>query len=243
MGNIGAGICTVVGVFIGYGIVSLVRGAIGFDASLAGAIGIPAPAEAGPATLLLLSLPVLLLADLFIYVYHRTAHASGNSFRWRMHSIHHSIPHFSLALGARAHPIETLTTYALCGAAGGVLGVGLPASFCAGIFVLCVMSPHHVNCDNELGPLSRLFVTTEAHRWHHHIDHRDSGNYGLLFSFWDRWLGTHHEPERFSGRLGVDAFVDGPPGTIIGRFLLPLQSRWALGTAGSETKGEQEPTD
>ena len=107
-----------------------------------------------------------------------------------------------------------------------MLGVSLESSFCAGVVILCIMSAHHINCDLELGPLSRVFVSTEAHRWHHNLDHHDSGNYSLVFAFWDRILGTHHEPERFSGRMGVAAFGDRTPTTTLERLLLPLPSHW-----------------
>jgi sterol desaturase/sphingolipid hydroxylase (fatty acid hydroxylase superfamily) len=88
------------------------------------------------------------------------------------------------------------------------------------------MSAHHINCDNDLGALGRVFITTEVHRWHHNMDHLDSGNYSLVFAFWDRLLGTYHAPERFSGRLGL-AEVDGAfPESLRERLLLPLASRW-----------------
>jgi sterol desaturase/sphingolipid hydroxylase (fatty acid hydroxylase superfamily) len=133
--NVPAVAYTVVGVFAGHSFISVIREAIGFDPSLAGVFGIATPADAPAATLLQLSLPIICLSDLFIYLYHRSAHKSAGSIRWRLHRVHHSIPHFSLHLGARAHPIETIVTYTLCGIAGGLLGLGLPASFCAGVLI------------------------------------------------------------------------------------------------------------
>jgi sterol desaturase/sphingolipid hydroxylase (fatty acid hydroxylase superfamily) len=218
LGNLRGAVATLSGALLGHAAAMLLREATGWSASLSGAVGLEGEAADTPTAILLMAVPVLFLADFLIYVYHRAAHASGDSRRWRMHSVHHSIPHFVLALGARAHALEAVVTYGLCGLAGGLLGAGLGPTLTAGIVMALVMSPHHINCDSDLGPLSKLLVTTEAHRWHHHIDPNDSGNYGLVFSIWDRWLGTYHVPRRFSGRLGLgsDATASAPDADSVG---------------------------
>ncbi len=223
-GNVGAFVATIVGVTLGFQALEALKGWAGIEFSLPSLWPV-APTEESVAGALLWSIPVFFVADFLIYSYHRSAHQNGEGLRWRVHSVHHSIPRFTLSLGSRAHPVETIITFSFVGIAGALLGVGGASTTCAAVVILFIMSAHHIDCDTHLGPLGWLLVTTDVHRWHHNIDSEDSGNYGLLFQIWDRLLGTHHRPEQFAGRIGVEDFEPYFPSSQVDRLLLPIPSR------------------
>jgi sterol desaturase/sphingolipid hydroxylase (fatty acid hydroxylase superfamily) len=93
-----------------------------------------------------------------------------------MHSVHQSIPHFTSAHGARAHPFETFVTYGWYGVAGALLGSSVEATFCGGATAVLLMSAHHVNADTSIGVLRHLLVITEMHCWHHNVDYPNARN-------------------------------------------------------------------
>ncbi len=69
-----------------------------------------------------------------------------------------------------------------------------------GIFVT---ASQHINVEADIGPLRRVFVFTEHHRWHHDINARPSCNYANVFSFWDVLFGTYRNPRSFRGDMGI----------------------------------------
>ncbi|MBW2233279.1 MAG: sterol desaturase family protein [Deltaproteobacteria bacterium] len=233
---------TVTGILAGFFALSGLLAILGVEASLVLLLPASFAPDASAAATLLWCLPVLLLADFLVYWYHRAAHASGEGLLARLHAVHHSIPYFTLAQGSRAHPLETVVTYSAYGIAGALLGVGFDSTFCAGALVLFIMSAHHVNCDDELGPFGRLLVETDAHRWHHNIDHLDSGNFSLLFAHCDRIFGTYHRPNKFSGRIGVQAFEQFFPTSPLEQLLAPLPSHWEALKARNRDPVPSDPT-
>src|SRR5262249_52862003 len=68
------------------------------------------PATVWPARLPLWASAVaaVLVADLTSYWWHRLQHTTGESWLWRIHSVHHSPRHFDFWMGARVHPLDTL---------------------------------------------------------------------------------------------------------------------------------------
>ncbi len=140
---------------------------------------------------LVLSFPALLIwQDVYFYATHRLLHTP-----WlfkRIHSVHHRSRHPSPWAAYSFHPIEAL-----------INGLVMPlALFVVPVHgAVLVASILHQIFRNTLGhaaietmpagftrhPLGRLFTTTT----HHHLHHETGrGNYGLWFSWWDRWMGT-----------------------------------------------------
>ena len=157
------------------------------------------PLEHGLAWLLL-SLPAMLLwQDFFFYCTHRWMHT-----RWmfrHVHGVHHRSRQPSPWAAYAMHPVEAivnglipLTTLLVAPVQEHVLM----------LFVLHqVLRNVHGHAAVESLPrgfarhwLGRRFVTTT----HHHLHHETAqGNYGLWFTWWDRWCGTERADylERF----------------------------------------------
>lgn len=217
---------TLSGMFFGYVASTEVCAALGTPWQVSTHTGAPLFSRQADVDLMIASAWVLLVGDFFVYWYHRSAHSFGESFLWRMHTVHHSIPYFTAAHGARAHPLETVNTYFWYGAAGGALGVGSEATFTGAVMGIFFMSAHHVNADTSIGIFRHILVTTEMHRWHHNIDYENAKNYSLLFTFWDKLFGTHNQPRSFDGRMGVNHFPREFPESIAEQSALIAPSRY-----------------
>lgn len=144
-------------------------------------------------TWLFLSLPVMLIwHDFYFYWTHRLMHT-----RWmfrHVHAIHHRSRNPSPWAAYAFHPLEAL-----------INALMLPLALCMvplpGI-VLFIVGMHQIirNAHGHLAVetmpkgftrhwLFARFTTTTHHHMHHETPH---GNYGLWFTWWDRWCGTEH---------------------------------------------------
>lgn len=145
----------------------------------------------------LLSLPAMIVwHDFYFYWTHRLLHT-----RWlfrRVHGVHHRSRNPSPWAAYAFHPLEAL-----------VNSLVTPLALCVvplhGL-VIFVFSIHqivrnaHGHAAVETMPqgfaqhwLGGRFTTTT----HHHLHHETSkGNYGLWFTWWDRWMGTENADYR-----------------------------------------------
>jgi Delta7-sterol 5-desaturase len=149
---------------------------------------------------LLASLPLMILwHDFYFYWTHRLLHT-----RWlfrRVHGVHHRSRNPSPWAAFSFHPIEALITSMVVPFA--LFAVPLNE------YVVLAFAIHQI-VRNALGHaaieilprgfvrhwLGGRFITTT----HHHLHHETGrGNYGLWFTWWDRWCGTERADyfERF----------------------------------------------
>jgi len=152
-------------------------------------------------TWLVLSLPALILwHDFYFYWTHRLLHT-----RWllrHVHGVHHRSRNPSPWAAYAFHPVEAL-----------INGLVTPLALLAAplhIGVLLLFALHQI-LRNALAhaavetmprgfarhPIWGRFTTTT----HHHLHHETArGNYGLWFTWWDRWCGTENPdyPRRFA---------------------------------------------
>ena len=86
----------------------------------------------------------------------------------------------------------------------------------------------------RMGPLEWLLTTPAFHHWHHTNDgKRRDCNYASMFPWLDRIFGTHHLPEAWPERYGIDEPM---PATLAGQFIHPLApSRPLLSAEGGRT--------
>ncbi len=78
----------------------------------------------------------------------------------------------------------------------------------------------HSNVRWRLGPFEWLLTTPGFHHWHHTCGgKRRDCNYASMFPWLDRIFGTHHLPDAWPERYGIDEPM---PDTLAGQFIHPL---------------------
>jgi sterol desaturase/sphingolipid hydroxylase (fatty acid hydroxylase superfamily) len=140
---------------------------------------------------LLLSLPVtIVLHDAYFYWVHRLLHHPW-MFR-RVHGVHHRSRNPSPWAALAFHPVEGLINSLALPLI--LLVLPLHEWVVVGFAVHQIVRGTHGHASIETLPhgfarhwLGGRFTTTT----HHHLHHETArGNYGLWFTWWDRWFGT-----------------------------------------------------
>jgi sterol desaturase/sphingolipid hydroxylase (fatty acid hydroxylase superfamily) len=160
------------------------------------------------------SLALIIVAhDAWFYWTHRGLHHR----RWfgAVHGGHHASRHPTPWAAYAFHPVEALVQAAFLPLF--LLLVPMSGSAIA-VFLLHMIVRNTVgHCAHELWPwrwTRRGGLSWIAPVSHHHFHHaRNRGNYGLYFTWWDRWCGTEdaqylrHGDERFAaaGHTGASA--------------------------------------
>ncbi len=166
----------------------------------------------------------LIIADFFSYWIHRAYHRFP--MLWAFHIVHHTSEELDWLSTARLHPVSQILNTAVIGIV--LLFIGLPVTsvVAANVFIGAAALLVHANVNWTFGPLRHLLVSPIFHQWHHakvEDEGRDHGvgNYGAVFSVWDRLFGTWHLPgENRPASFGVE---HAPPLTVLGLTLHPLQ--------------------
>ncbi|HKN60821.1 MAG TPA: sterol desaturase family protein [Candidatus Acidoferrales bacterium] len=169
--------------------------------------------------------------DLTAYFGHRLFHAIPPL--WRIHQVHHTETDLDLTTGFRFHPIEGLVTQGLELLMIGLLGP--PPSAVAGAGLVIVVQDFFTHANLRVPPtvdrfLRWLFITPAVHRVHHsELVPEQNGNFGTIFSLWDRFFGTYlAEPSMGAAqvRCGLKEWAKGsalsPAGLLILPFKLPV---------------------
>ncbi len=137
----------------------------------------------------------VLLLDLLAYVRHRLFHAIPAC--WRFHRMHHSDQDVDWSTGLRFHPFEAIITAVVRMLLVVVLGTPPEAVLMLELLVAVTALFQHGNVElPEFADrwLRYVLVTPDMHRVHHSVTKRETdSNYGVVFSCWDRLLGTYRE--------------------------------------------------
>ena len=134
----------------------------------------------------------ILILDFVIYIWHLLNHEVP--LFWRFHRVHHSDLNMDASTANRFHLGELLFSGLLRLAV--VYTFGLPAAGYILFEILANLSIqfHHSSIRMPADFEKRwmlLFVPPSMHRVHHSVKIRErDSNYGVLFSLWDRLLGT-----------------------------------------------------
>lgn len=169
----------------------------------------------------------LVVAEFGQYWLHRGLHEIP--LLWRVHAVHHSVPRLYWLNGARVHPLEAASVYAV-GFLVLVL-LGCPESVLAlyAVFASVHSLVQHSNIDISSGPLTWLVSQPELHRWHHSPEPAEGNcNYGNVLIIWDvvfgtRYLPTDRMPPEHTGMRGHEDF----PRTYIAQMAAPFsRARW-----------------
>jgi len=141
--------------------------------------------------------------DLAGYWVHRLQHVAN--FFWNGHIVHHSSEEFNLACALRQSISSIVKTFAIFLLPAALLGVPAPVIAVVAPLHLFAQFWYHTQHIGKMGFLEKIIVTPSHHRVHHAInpEYIDK-NFGQIFIFWDKWLGTfQQEMEEVSPVYGV----------------------------------------
>lgn len=134
-----------------------------------------------------------LVIDLLYYASHRIHHRFN--LLWRLHRLHHSDREVDVLTSYLHHPLEFLSGYVLLTFAYVLLDLPLVVVGFYGLaFSVHVAFTHtKIKLPTKIDRwLSLLIVTPSMHRIHHlNRDRYTHSNFGQIFSFWDRLIGTY----------------------------------------------------
>jgi sterol desaturase/sphingolipid hydroxylase (fatty acid hydroxylase superfamily) len=157
----------------------------------------------------------IIFFDFLNYWQHRFQHR----FLWRIHAVHHSPTQLNAASGY-AHFGEKVFEFILLGVPLTLIEFRFPATPFAVVALKEILQRYiHSPVDAGLGPFNKVLVDNRFHRIHHSLEpkHFDK-NFGILFSVWDRLLGTAYEPAK--GEWPAVGLAGISPPVSVGDFLL-----------------------
>lgn len=153
----------------------------------------------------------VLLLDLTAYSLHRASHHVP--LLWRLHRTHHTDVDVDVSTELRHHPLEALLVLAVAGLLVAVAGISPEAVLAQLALAVPISTLSHGNwlLPSRLDRWVRLLLVTPAmHRVHHSAWRPETdSNYGVLFSFWDRWFGSYRPAPSAGYRhmsLGLERF-------------------------------------
>ena len=150
----------------------------------------------------------VLALDFSSWLVHIVMHKSR--FLWRFHLIHHSDNNVDVTTGLRHHPGDSLLR--------GIFFIllifisGAPMYSVMIYQTLVVLSTAFTHANISLPrvldkALSFILVSPNMHKVHHHWKQPfTDSNYGAVFSFWDRLLGTFKKLDPKDIRYGLDHY-------------------------------------
>ena len=136
---------------------------------------------------------VLFLQDTYYYWIHRWMHLP-KIYKY-FHKVHHNSIHTSVWTSFSFHPLETLLQAIILP----VIIIFLPVHTYAILAILIIMTIsatiNHAGVEiYPGGKFGRWIRSLVIGATHHDLHHRKFlCNYGLYFTFWDRWMGTEKE--------------------------------------------------
>lgn len=156
----------------------------------------------------------LVLADALSYWSHRARH------HWApltcLHEVHHAPDGLSWSAAARMHPLDDLLDNGFVFFPLLCLGFSPALVLLLGPVLLLHTIYLHANVRLSLGPLDHLLATPAFHRAHHGVG--GSGNYGGIFTIWDRLFGTLIPP----GPTPITGLGRPMPETLLAQLVLPV---------------------
>jgi sterol desaturase/sphingolipid hydroxylase (fatty acid hydroxylase superfamily) len=131
----------------------------------------------------------LLVADFLKWLHHWVRHKVP--LFWVFHAVHHSQREMNMFTDLRVHLVEYMIALPIAATPLFMLGL----TDVTVVWVLILMEAYsriyHANIRANFGVLRYVLVTPQSHRIHHSADPRHyDRNFAVVFSFWDRLMGT-----------------------------------------------------
>ncbi len=170
---------------------------------------------------------IILLIDLWMYVWHRLNHETA--FLWRFHSVHHSDASLDVTTSWRFHFLEILFSELLRLPLFMLMGAGIEHLLLYSLFMTPVIEFHHSNISISpaLDRLARLIIPSPMmHRLHHsRLRSEHDTNYGSMLSIWDRLFGTFLMRDNLDDlRLGLDLESDTDKQRLVALLKRPFRA-------------------
>lgn len=144
-------------------------------------------------------------------------------FLWRFHLIHHTDAYVDTTTANRHHPGESVVRFFFTLLAVFCLGAPMWLVFLYQALSVILSQFNHANIElpRRADRLLRLvIVTPNMHHVHHHyVLPVTNTNYGNIFPYWDRLLGTYHEMAGKDLHYGIDTHPDPHEHSHVGRLL------------------------
>ena len=167
-------------------------------------------------------LAAIFLLDLAQYLRHRLMHA----WLWGFHATHHSAVELRASVHWRLHPVDLAFLMVFDTAFLFVLGFPGGVIFLSQIFRALHNMWLHANLDVDYGPLRKVFVSPNYHKWHHAKEKEAiDKNFADIFVFLDILGGTHYYPhDRRVEEFGCHGIANDAPlhQDYLGAMLYPL---------------------
>jgi sterol desaturase/sphingolipid hydroxylase (fatty acid hydroxylase superfamily) len=159
---------------------------------------------------------------------------------WELHKVHHSAEFLLPITNRRFHPLQgIIENIVIMSSVGMFIGVasyifhlkvrdnsiiGLDAYFVANLLSFYHLRHSHIAM--RYGWLERYLISPAQHQLHHSREERHwDCNFGLLFSWWDRWFGTViYSTSREQFALGLPHDVQHQYSTAVKLYLTPLRN-------------------
>jgi len=163
---------------------------------------------------------------------------------WRLHAVHHGVGRLYGFNGVMRHPLHQVLDMVVGSLPLVIMGMPIPVAVLLGFAISITLIVQHSNVDARLGPLQSHFSIGRIHHLHH-VNWGTEGdcNFGLLFTCWDKMLGTFHAkpPREITAKdLGVDEIPNFPK-SYVEQFLLPLHYKPGQGEPERYTAGARTP--
>ncbi|MDP1823464.1 MAG: sterol desaturase family protein [Archangium sp.] len=163
--------------------------------------------------------------DFFEWIRHRLHHRVP--LLWRLHRVHHTDPHVDSTTALRGHPLESVIAYSFFSLLVLAFGIDPLALALRSLVAAVALAWHHADfrMPARLDALISLVTPTpRTHRLHHsrNIRFTDS-NYGTIFTWWDRLLGTFSPGDsQEPGKTGLEGFDSPEQQSLLGVLRSPL---------------------
>jgi sterol desaturase/sphingolipid hydroxylase (fatty acid hydroxylase superfamily) len=133
----------------------------------------------------------LLLAEIWVYVFHRLAHTLPCL--WKYHRVHHTVVDMTWSAASRQHPVDFLLIIVGANLPAMLLGIDLKPIALLVILERVYTVLLHSDLDIHYGWFSRIIASPRLHRLHH-SPKRGNKNYAGLLSFLDVLGNTFQAP-------------------------------------------------
>lgn len=171
-----------------------------------------------------LLLAFILLDFLAQYVAHFMLHRV--KWMWKFHMVHHSDTHVDATTGTRHHPGDYLVRELFALVA--IIVTGMPLAFYLFYRIVSIFFAYFTHANITMPywldkPLSYIIVTPNMHKFHHHFERPwTDTNFGNIFSFYDRFLGTmvYDDPKKV--KYGLDVLDGKTDEDVLYQFKIPF---------------------